>query len=266
MGCGGQTLKPAAAALNASRPALAVQGLGFSYNDRFSLNDLTFTVAPGAVTALLGPNGAGKTTLFALITHLFETTKGHVQICGHDVRTAPELALAHIGVVFQQPTLDLDLSVRQNLRYFASLHGLPSREANTRMDAELERLGLAEQKGNRVRTLSGGFRRRTEIARAMLHRPSLLLLDEPTVGLDVPTRQRIVEHVHRLASNDGIAVLWATHLIDEVWPEDRLVVMHGGQIQATGSVAEVIRNSGAGNLTDAFARLTQERPRPVTLP
>ncbi|MCH7478182.1 MAG: ATP-binding cassette domain-containing protein, partial [SAR324 cluster bacterium] len=119
---------------------------------------------------------------------------------------------ANIGVVFQQPTLDLDLTVRQNLLYHAALHGLGRTESLARIETELGRLGMAERARERVRRLNGGHRRRVEIARALLHRPGLLLLDEPTVGLDVPTRQAIVAHVHSLAREDGVAVLWATHL------------------------------------------------------
>ncbi len=237
-------------------PALQVDGLAFSYDERFALEDITFAVEPGVVTALLGPNGAGKTTLFALITRLFESRIGRVKICGHDLRADSRRALARIGVVFQQPTLDLDLTVSQNLRYFAALHGMAGTAAERRIGEELGRLGMDEYRNTRVRTLSGGYRRRTEIARAMLHCPALLLLDEPTVGLDVPTRQRIVAHAHRLAREDGIAILWATHLIDEVWEDDRLIVLHRGRVCARGPVAEVRRTVAAASLEEAFARLT----------
>ena len=142
-----------------------------------------------------------------------------------------------MGVVFQQPTLDLDLTVAQNLRYFAGLHG-SARDAERRIAVELERLDLSERRGDKVRRLSG-YRRRVEVARALLHRPALLLLDEPTVGLDVPTRRSLVEHVHALARDDGIAVLWATHLIDEIAPDDEVIVLHRGRIRAAGSVGDV---------------------------
>lgn len=239
---------------------LEVEGLTFSYGDRFALEDVTFTVAPGSVTALLGPNGAGKTTLFALITRLFDSGIGAVRIGGHDLRRDPLPALACLGIVFQQPTLDLDLTVAQNLRYFASLQGLSRRDAEERIGTELARLDMKEYRNSRVRKLSGGYRRRTEVARALLHRPSLLLLDEPTVGLDVPTRRRIVEHVHALADTEGIAVLWATHLIDEVWDDDHLIVLHRGRIRAAGPVAEVNHAAGCKSLDATFERLTAEAP------
>ncbi len=238
-----------------TRPALEIDGLGFAYGDRFALQDISFSVRAGEFAALLGPNGAGKTTLFSLITHLFESREGAIRIGGWDIRADPAKALAAMGVVFQQPTLDLDLTVQQNLRYFASLHGIDGRTAERRIDRELARLDLSDRRGDKVRVLSGGYRRRVEVARALLHEPALLLLDEASAGLDVPTRQKIVDHVHALADTDGIAVLWATHLIDEVHPGDRVVVMHGGRIRADGTVDEVNRAAGCETLGDTFRRL-----------
>lgn len=240
---------------NPMKPALEIDALGFSYGDRFALEDISFALRPGEFAALLGPNGAGKTTLFSLITHLFESRDGAIRIGGWDIREHPGKALTAMGVVFQQPTLDLDLSVQQNLRYFASLHGIERRTADRRIDRELARLELSERRNDKVRVLSGGFRRRVEVARALLHEPSLLLLDEASAGLDVPTRQRIVEHVHALSKSDGIAVLWATHLIDEVHPGDRVVVLDGGVIKANGTVDEVNRAADCATLSESFGRL-----------
>jgi ABC-2 type transport system ATP-binding protein len=237
-------------------PILAVEEVSFSYGERFQLRDVSFAVPRGTFFALLGPNGAGKTTLFALIARLLETGHGQVRIGGADVRRAPGRALAALGVVFQQPTLDLDLTVAQNLRYFACLHGLKRRETERRIESELGRLGLEDRRDQKVRTLSGGYRRRAEVARALLHRPALLLLDEPTVGLDVPTRQRIVEYVHGLAREDGLGVLWATHLIDEVRDGDHVIILHEGRIRARGTLAEVTGGAGAPGLAATFHRLT----------
>jgi len=238
-------------------PVLEVDSLGFAYGERFRLDPVSFAVDAGRFTALLGVNGAGKTTLFALITRLFDSHGGHVRVGGRDVRADPGRALAAMGVVFQQPTLDLDLTVQQNLDYFAALHGLAGRVAGLRIAAELERQELTERRRERVRSLSGGLRRRVELARALLHRPALLLLDEPTVGLDVPSRARIVDHVHALARDDGTAVLWATHLIDEVCASDHVVVLHRGRVLAGGPVEDVVRDAGVGDLGQAFARLTE---------
>lgn len=243
-------------------PALAVAGLSFGYErDGFRLQNVTFSIAPGSFTVLLGPNGSGKTTLLWLLTRLLQSRDGVIRICGFDLRRTPGKALGRMGVVFQQPTLDLDLSVQQNLRYFAALQGLAGRRAEERITDEIERLGLADRRRDKVRVLSGGLRRRLELARAMLHQPALLVLDEPTVGLDVPTRAHIVEHVHSLARERGIAVLWTTHLIDEIDPRDQVIVLHQGRIVASGIAAALGARAGGAGIAEAFARLTAVAPR-----
>ncbi len=245
--------------MSAEQPAaLDVTGLSFSYGRKPALEDVGLRLEAGAFKVLLGPNGAGKTTLFSLITRLYESREGTILVEDANIRQNPSRALARMGVVFQQPTLDLDLTVRQNLLYHAALHGLGPAEALPRIEAELGRLDMAERQSEKVRRLNGGHRRRVEIARALLHRPSLLLLDEPTVGLDVPSRQAIVAHVHGLARQDGVAVLWATHLIDEVGAEDSVMVMHEGRVRADGTLPEVLRQTGATSIGEAFAKLTGE--------
>nr|WP_246329636.1 ABC transporter ATP-binding protein [Chthonobacter rhizosphaerae] len=236
---------------------MQVDGVSFAYAGRNALDDVSFTVRRGRFTALLGPNGAGKTTLFSLITRLFDARIGSIRICGRDVATAGAAALAPLGVVFQQPTLDLDLTVRQNLRYFARLRGLSVKDADRRIDEQLDRLAMRERVAEKVRALNGGHRRRVEIARALLHDPEVVVLDEATVGLDVPTRRTIVDHVHELARTRGLAVLWTTHLIDEILPDDDLVVLHRGRVVATGTAEAVTRDTGADDLDGAFARLTK---------
>jgi ABC-2 type transport system ATP-binding protein len=236
--------------------ALEVKDVSFAYPTARVLDGVSFSVAKGRFAALLGPNGAGKTTLFSLITRLLAMRQGRIAICGRDVREAGSSALAALGIVFQQPTLDLDLTVQQNLHYFARLRGLSRSEAGHRIDRELARLGMAERAGETVRALNGGHRRRVEIARALLHDPELLLLDEPTVGLDFPSRKAIVEHVHDLASDRGIGILWATHLIDEIRPDDDLVLLHRGKVVVTGRAGEVAAQAGTDSLDAAFTALT----------
>jgi ABC-2 type transport system ATP-binding protein len=158
--------------------------------------------------------------------------------------------------VFQPRTLDLDLSVRQNLLYHAALHGIARREADARSHEVLARIALADRAGSKVRDLSGGQMRRLEIARALLHRPRLLLLDEATVGLDVKARADILRHVRDLVAEQGIGVLWATHLFDEILPGDDLVVLHEGRVLARGQVARVVTDAGAVDVNGAFAKLT----------
>jgi ABC-2 type transport system ATP-binding protein len=242
-------------------PALRVEGLSHAFGERQVLGDVSFSVAPGDFTVLLGLNGAGKTTLFALITRLYYSGQGAIAVYGHDIRREPLAALARIGVVFQQPTLDLDLSVEQNLFYHSSLHGLRHTRAADRIAEELDRTGLAERRRDKVRELSGGLRRRVELARALVHEPQLLLLDEPTVGLDIASRQFLLDHVHHLCRDRGLGVLWATHLIDEAGADDQVVVLHRGRVLASGTTAEVIGRVGGDDLKGAFDRLTRaERP------
>ena len=237
------------------KPVLTVKDVSYWYGAKQALDDVSFEVYPGRVTALLGPNGAGKTTLFSLITRLFDAPTGRIEICGRSAADWGARALGPLGVVFQQPTLDLDLTVKQNLRYFAALRGLKRKEADERMVRALKELDMAERIGERVRSLNGGHRRRVEIARSLLHSPKLLLLDEPTIGLDDPTRAAIVRHVHELARSGGIGVLWATHLFDEVEPDDALLVLDRGRIVARGIAKDVVAETGAGDLGGAFRLL-----------
>src|SRR3982074_2454681 len=237
--------------------ALAIEGVSHSYGARRALDDVSFTVAPASFTALLGLNGAGKSTLFSLVTRLFGIQAGRISIFGHDIRLAPGEALRLLGVVFQPRTLDLDLSARQNLLYHAALHGIDRREARLRAGEVLARIGLADRAGSKVRDLSGGQMRRLEIARALLPRHRLLLLDEATVGLDVKARADILGHVRRLVAEQDIGVLWATHLFDEIIARDDLVVLHQGRVLARCSVARIIADTGAHDINASFKRLTE---------
>src|ERR1051326_8457804 len=224
--------RPGAGAGSQGVPALAVDGVSHAYGKRQALADVSFAIPPGTFTVLLGLNGAGKSTLFSLVTRLFATQRGAIRIFGHDVARAPGEALRILGVVFQARTLDLDLSVMQNLTYHAALHGIGKREARRRAADGLARIDLADRTNDKVRDLSGGQMRRGAIGRALLHRPRLLVLDEPTVGLDINSRADILRYVRHLIAEDGISVLWATHLIDEVGDNDHLIVLHQGHVLA----------------------------------
>jgi ABC-2 type transport system ATP-binding protein len=252
--------RPRAPAI-ADETALEVAGLSHAYGARPVLHDVSFAIRPGDFNVLLGLNGAGKTTLFSLVTRLYAHRRGTIRIYGAAIDRDPATALSRIGVVFQQPTLDLDLTVEQNLRYHAALHGLSHADARARSAAELGRVGLEERRRDRVRELSGGQRRRVEIARALLHEPRLLLLDEPTVGLDVAGRQFLLDHVRRLCRERRLAVLWATHLIDEVGADARVIVLHKGRVLAEGRVDEVVAASGTGSIRAAFDALVQAPER-----
>jgi len=232
---------------------LSVRGVSHSYGSAKALDDVSLDVASGTFTVLLGVNGAGKTTLFNLITRLFAAETGDIEICGHDLNKVPSAALAAMGVVFQSRALDPGLSVAENIIYQGALHGIPRKEAMKRGEAALEQMGLADRIGDKAARLSGGQQRRVEIARALLHQPRLILCDEATVGLDVKSRTGIVEDLHRMAADQGLGVLWTTHLIDEVSPDDPVHVLHQGKVLAEGSASELAGNT---SLSDAFLALT----------
>lgn len=237
-------------------PALSIEHVSHSYGTRRALHDVTLTIPPATFAVLLGLNGAGKSTLFSLITRLYATRNGRIRLFDHDVARDPGEALRMLGVVFQSRTLDLDLSVRQNFMYHAALHGLDGRTARARADEALARIALSDRGGEKVRNLSGGQMRRVEIARALLHRPRLLVLDEPTVGLDINARADILRHVRQLVADDGIGVLWATHLIDEVVDNDQVIVLHQGRVLANGPLSTLIAGCGTRDLREAFTQLT----------
>lgn len=238
--------------------ALEIADLSFRFGNKVALDDVSFSVDLGQFKVLLGPNGAGKTTLFSLVTRLYDSEQGQIQVRGINLRDDPYQALAQMGVVFQQPTLDLDLNVRQNLLYHAALHGIKKSDAIERIESELTRFGMLERQNEKVRQLNGGHRRRVEIARALMHNPQLLLLDEPTVGLDVHSRRDIVEHVHRMAREQNIAVLWSTHLIDEIYDDDRVIILDKGKICADGTVPEVTAVTETENIADAFDKIVEK--------
>ena len=246
----------AAADIAPAIDALTVSSVSHAYGSRQALRDVSLTVPQARFTALLGLNGAGKTTLFSLITRLYDTRHGSIEVLGHPVSRESGQALRLLGVVFQARTLDLDISVMENLLYHAALHGIGHREARKRARAALEEIGLADRARDAVRQLSGGQMRRVEIARALLHRPRVLVLDEPTVGLDVASRSAIMRHVRSLVSERSVAVLWATHLLDEVADGDEVVVLHRGKVLAAGEVSEVVASAGAADMRSAFIALT----------
>ncbi|WP_312527672.1 ABC transporter ATP-binding protein [Paracoccus sp. (in: a-proteobacteria)] len=234
--------------------ALSIDQVSHSFGKVRALKDVSLTVPRGSFTALLGVNGAGKTTLFSLITRLYTNSSGKIAVAGHDVRRQPAQALARLGVVFQSRAMDTDLTVRQNLEYHASLHGISRRAAAPRISHVLALVDLQDRRDARVSALSGGQSRRAEIARALIHSPELLLLDEATVGLDVKSRAEVLALTRRLIAEENVSALWATHIMDEIEPTDGLVILHKGEVLMRGIASDIAKDRH--DLTHAFLQLT----------
>ena len=237
-------------------PLLDIRDLSKRYGERPALDAISLSLPGGCFAALLGPNGAGKSTLFQVLTGLFAADSGDASVGGHSLRSQAVRALARIGVVFQQMSLDLDMSVHRNLQFHADLHGLPRVLAHQRITAGCAAAGLSEDMQRLVRELSGGTRRKVELVRALLHQPALLLMDEPTVGLDPKSRRDLRASVSADVRQRCSAVLWATHLVEEAEAADRVIVLHRGRVLADGTPAEVCARLGGGSLESAFIRAT----------
>ena len=209
-----------------------------AYNGKPALKGVSLALQAGEMCALLGPNGAGKSTLLQLLTGLFSPDQGTITVLGHDMQTQPARALTGLGVVFQQGALDMDLPVMSNLLFHTDLHGIPRQVARARIEQGLSAMGLADQANAVVRSLSGGTRRKVELVRALLHEPQVLLMDEATVGLDPSSRQQLLDTVRALCRERGMAVLWATHLIEEAQVADRLMLLHQGTAHFDGTLPQ----------------------------
>ena len=242
-------------------PALDAQQLAFNYGSHKALQGVSLQVPVGEFVALLGANGAGKTTLFSIITGLYSATTGSVSVMGHDLRQNTLRALSKMGVVFQRTTLDMDLTIKQNLYYTAALQGIARSEVADRVAKGLQQHGLAGLEKRKVTALSGGQRRRVELARALLHEPALLLLDEPTVGLDMQSRAEFVAHVKQLCETRQTGVLWATHLMDEVTSDNRLYVLDKGSVIATGPATDLMAEHKVETVAQLFGQLVSAGPR-----
>lgn len=237
---------------------LSAQDLHKSYAGKRALQGVSLNLHAGEIVALLGPNGAGKSTLLQLLTGLFSPDQGKIHVLGHDMRVHASRALAGLGVVFQQSALDLDLSVQANLLFHTDLHGIARPLARQRIADELEKIGMAPQAQAMVRSLSGGTRRKVELVRAVLHQPRVLLMDEATAGLDMASRQQLLAAVHRLAKDQGVAVLWATHLAEEVKVADRLILLDKGTVRFSGSTADFMEKAQGDDLyEEIFKQLGQ---------
>jgi len=213
-------------------PAIEVRGLSHSYGERRALDGVEFSVEAGTIFGLLGPNGGGKTTLFRLLSTLLPIQAGQARVLGLDLARESNEVRKHIGVTFQSPSIDPKLTVGENLKYQGQIYGLFGAALRQRIDLLAEKLGLKERLGERAETLSGGLKRRVEIAKGLLHRPQLLLLDEPSTGLDPGARHDLWRYLRGLREEDGVTVLVTTHLMEEAERCDTLGILDHGRLIA----------------------------------
>ncbi len=229
--------------------ALEVTDLRHRYGDRESLSGVGFSVAAGDVFALLGPNGGGKTTLFRIISTLLRPTSGSVEVFGLDIVTQPSHVRRKLGVVFQSPAVDPWLTVIENLRHHGYLYGLSGSALDRGIERALERFGLTPRASDRVSTLSGGLRRRVELAKALLPSPQLLVLDEPSTGLDPTARRELLQELMRLREDEGTTVVLTTHIMEEAAVADRVGILHEGRLAAIGTPTDLTDALGGDILT-----------------
>lgn len=211
--------------------SIEVQQLGHVYGDRRALSGVTFDVRSAEIVGLLGPNGGGKTTLFRILATLLKPSEGDARVLGRSVLTDPHGVRRALGVVFQRPSLDLKLTVRENLVHHGHLYGLSGADLKRRCDAMMAAVGVADRAGDRVESLSGGLQRRAELAKGLLHRPSVLLLDEPNTGLDPNARREFLNHLED-RRREGVSVLLTTHFMEEAERCDRVGILHEGKLVA----------------------------------
>jgi ABC-2 type transport system ATP-binding protein len=237
-------------------PVIEMISVTKRYGAVTALDSVNLSVAPGCHVGLLGPNGAGKSTLFQILAGMFAQDEGEVRLFGGTHDADGSAIRRRLGVVFQSRSVDLDMSVRANLRFHGKLFGLSGRALESRIDALADQLGLAGLTQSLVRRLSGGQQRKVEIARALLNTPDLLMMDEATAGLDATSRRTLVSEIRDLSSGQGVAVVWATHLVDEVVDADDIVLLSQGRIVAQGPPQDIVTKAGASDLAEAYGLLT----------
>jgi ABC-2 type transport system ATP-binding protein len=233
--------------------AVEIENLSFSYGERLALSELSFSIARGEIFGLLGPNGGGKTTLFKLISTLVPLQRGAARILGFDLRSDTIALRRRLGVVFQHPSVDGKLTVAENLAHQGRLYGISGARLRARSAAMLERLGLSGRAGDLAETLSGGLKRRVELAKALLHEPELLVLDEPSTGLDPTARREFLNYLTELRDRHGVTIVLTTHHMEEAERCDRIGVLHQGRIAAIAPPAELKARVG-GDVVTIYGR------------
>jgi ABC-2 type transport system ATP-binding protein len=229
--------------------AIQISHLSHRYSGRQALCELTLDIARGEIFAFLGPNGGGKTTLFRVLSTLIPQQQGQVRILGYDLLRQAAQIRTRIGVVFQAPSLDKKLSVAENIRYQAALYGMYGSDLRARQQEMLRQLGLTDRASERTETLSGGLRRRVELAKGMIHSPQLLLLDEPSTGLDPGARSDLWQYLRRMRDSFGVTVVLTTHLLDEAEKADRIAILNQGSLVALGTPDALRATVGGDSIT-----------------
>lgn len=229
--------------------AIEISGLEHYYGSRRALAGLNLRIEPGEIFVFLGPNGGGKTTLFRLLSTLLPIQQGRVSVLGFDLRTQMQAVRQRLGVVFQAPSLDKKLTVAENLMHQGHLYGLSGRVLREREDEMLRRLALTDRRNEMVEKLSGGLRRRVELAKGMLHRPRLLLLDEPSTGLDPGARSDLWDYLQQIRRDDGVTVVLTTHLLEEADKADRIAILNQGSLVALDTPEALRATVGGDSIT-----------------
>ncbi|MBU6231178.1 MAG: ATP-binding cassette domain-containing protein [Patescibacteria group bacterium] len=240
-----------------SESRISVKNLVKEYGPIKAVSDISFDVPAGSVFAFLGPNGAGKTTSIKMLTTLERPTSGRIVVNGFDPTRDPHKVRHSFGIVFQDPSLDDELTAYENLYFHAGLYGVPRAETPGRIAEMLDFVDLSDRKDHLVKTFSGGMKRRLEIARGLLHTPAILFLDEPTTGLDPQTRNHIWEYIKKLNKERGLTVFFTTHYMEEAErTADSVAIIDHGKIMKTGTPQSIMADTGTPTLEDAFIKLT----------
>lgn len=247
------------------RPIIKAEDVYKDFGQIKAVNHINFDVYPGEIFAFLGPNGAGKSTTIKMLTTLLRPTGGKLLLAGYDVTKQPAKVRQSLGIVFQDPSLDEELTAKENMELHAALYHVPKSEQQKRINGLLKLVGLQERRDSYIKTFSGGMRRRLEIARGLLHHPKVLFLDEPTLGLDTQTRNVLWDYVKKLSKREGMTIFFTTHYLDEAEEvAERIAIIDHGKIVAIGTAKELTKQTKTKNLEQAYLKLTGETIRDET--
>ena len=248
------------------QPIISVKNVTKKFKEVVAVDDISFDVNPGEIFAFLGPNGAGKSTTIKMLTTLLKPTGGSLFLSGHDVNKEQDAARKVFGIVFQDPSLDDELTAFENMQLHAVLYGLDRKTMNQRTEELLQLVELWDRRNSIVKTFSGGMKRRLEIARGLLHHPRILFLDEPTLGLDAQTRNLLWNYVQKLNEKEGMTIFFTTHYLEEAEAiANRIAIIDHGKLVAMGNADQLKNQTGTDSLEDAYLELTGKTVRDETL-